>query len=209
MAQHTAKYPQSAPSGFVCPACWEKQHSCMVDGNRKLYRWARAYDPSRKSYYEGLFFFPDADVQASIRAIDTARGVERPDTGCGGGEWKAARDSKSAIRGQDETGCSVCGCRHVFAQRAVNIIQSGERYGNAYYLDQNFMQPKGVQFEWQDIICKYWVWREKVLEAMDHGSGGGLRPALNLMHGKLHSWQCQASQVDLFGHCSVLLIIWS
>ena len=151
------------------------------------------YDPSRKSYYEGLFFFPDGDVQASIRAIDDARGVERPDTACGTGEWKAARDAKSAIRGQDETGCTVCGCRHVFAERAVNIIQMGERYANAYYLDRNFLQPAGVEFEWQDIICKYWVWREATLQAMDHGSGGDLKPALNLMHGKLHSWQCQVS----------------
>lgn len=193
MARHSAKYPAALQSGLVCPACWAKQHSCAVDSNRKLYRWARVYDSSRTSYYENFFFFPDKDVQASIKAVDSARGVdrERPDTACGTGDWKAARDSKSAIRGQDETGCTVCGCRHVFAQRAVNLVQMGERYANAYYLDRHFMQPGGVEFQWQDIVCKYWVWRKKTLEAMDHGSGGELKPALNLMHGKLHSWQCQ------------------
>jgi hypothetical protein len=109
MAQHSAKYPAALQSGLVCPACWEKQHSCAVDSNRKLYRWARAYDPSRKPYYENLLFYPDEDVQASIKAIDSARGIKRPDTACGNGEWQAARDSRSAIRGQDETGCTVCG----------------------------------------------------------------------------------------------------
>jgi hypothetical protein len=193
MAQYSIKHPSAVQSGLVCPACWDEQHSCSVDSNRKLYRYQRAYDSSRRPYHEGLFFYPDEDVQASIKAIDLARGVERPETTCGTGDWKAARDSKSAIRGQDETGCTVCGCRHIFAQRAVNIIQMGERYANAYYLDRHFLQLKGVKFEWQDIICKYWVWREKTLEAMDHGSGGALKPALNLMHGKLHSWQCQVS----------------
>jgi hypothetical protein len=67
----------------------------------------------------------------------------------------------------------------------------GERYANAYYLDCHVMQPAGVEFQWQDIVCKYWVWRKKTLDAMDHGSGGELKPALNLMHGKSHSWQCQ------------------
>jgi hypothetical protein len=124
MARHSAKYPAALQSGLVCPACWEKQHSCAVDSNRKLYRWARAYDCSRTSYYENLFFFPDEDVQASIKAVDSARGVDREkaDTACGTCDWKAARDSKSAIRGQDETGCTVCGCRHVFVQRAVNLV---------------------------------------------------------------------------------------
>lgn len=180
-------------SGLECPTCHPRPHSLIADGNRKLYRWARAYALHRECYYGELLVYGDEKVERSLAALDLALEVQRPDTRCGTGEWKAARDSRSAIRGQAETGIVFCGCRHQVAMKAVNLLFSGKRYEYAYYLDVNFMREKEVQFIWQDIICKYWPWRKKALAKMGHGTGGGARPALNLMHGKLHSWACQVS----------------
>ncbi|GAQ89043.1 hypothetical protein KFL_004820030 [Klebsormidium nitens] len=194
-ARFELKYLNAHRSGLDCPACHRHPHSCMCDGNHKLYRWDRAYEVFRQCYYGDLLLYSDADVQQSLAHLDLAMGSRPRDTCCGTGEWKAARDSKSAIRGQAETGCVLCGCRHQFAMKGVNMQYSGERYGYAYFLDRHFLQQKGVKFIYQDIICKYFPWREKVREKMGHGDGGGIRPALNLMHGKLHSWECQV----LFG----------
>ncbi|GAQ91646.1 hypothetical protein KFL_008240080 [Klebsormidium nitens] len=117
-------------------------------------------------------------------------GVRRPDVQCGTGEWKAARDTRSAIRGQAETGAVFCGCRHQVGMKAVNLVRTGERFGYTYFLDRHFIQGRHPRFFWQDIVCKYWPWREKALDQMGEGSeSGSTKPALNIMHGKLHSWQ--------------------
>jgi hypothetical protein len=189
--RYELKYLNGHRSGLDCPARHKQPHSCMCDGNHKLYRWDREYEEFRECYCGDLLLYTDAEVQESLAHLDLAMGNRRPDTYCGGAQWKAARDPRSAIRGQAETGCVLCGCRHQFAMRGVNMQFSGERYGCAYFLDRHFLQPKGAKFMYQDIICKYWPWREKVLEMMEHGDGAGMRPALNLMHGKLHSWECQ------------------
>lgn len=205
-AHFELKYFDNHRSGLDCPACYKRMHSIMCDGNHKLYRWDRAYEEFRECYYGELLLYSDADVQESLAHLDLALGNRRPDTCCGSGQWKAARDSKSAIRGQTETGSVLCGCRHQFAMKGVNMQFSGERYGYAYYLDRHFMQAKKVDFIWQDIICKYWEWRKKALEKSGHGDGAGMRPALNLMHGKLHSWECQVIDLCLLVYPSVIRV---
>lgn len=78
------------------------------------------------------------------------------------------------------------GCRHGLAQWAVNMFQ-GELYGYANFIHQKKMIPAGVNYFWEDIVCKYWKWA---------GKAGGLencnmKPALSVMHAKAHSWTCQ------------------
>lgn len=136
----------------------------MVGGNHKLYCWDRAYEEFRECYYDELLLYRDDAVQQSLAHLDLELGTRRPDTTCGSGQWKAARDSKSAIWGQAETGCVLCGCRHQFAMKGVNMQYSGERYGYAYFLDRHFLQQKGARFMYMDISCKYWPWREKARE---------------------------------------------
>lgn len=177
-------------TGLECPACYLDLHSIISDGNRKLYRWDRSYALFRDCYYGELLIFEDESVLRTLEALDIKLGVSRPDAQCGG-EWKAARDTRSAIRGQAETGAVFCGCRHQVAMKAVNLVRSGERFGYTYFLDRHFIQGRHPRFFWQDIVCKYWPWREKALDMMDEDEGGATNPALNIMHGKLHSWPCQ------------------
>lgn len=94
----------------------------------------------------------------------------------------------------DETGLVVAGCRHAIAQKAVNM-KHGELYGYAHFIHVNFMLPNSVQFIWQDIICKYWPWANKVAAAFPvwKSSVTSIRPALSVMHAKAHSWPCQVS----------------
>ncbi|GAQ89589.1 hypothetical protein KFL_005390090 [Klebsormidium nitens] len=209
-AKYERTYPAAYRNGFQCPACWKWQLVCAVDGNKKLYRWDRNYEMWRASYYDDLFFAKRTSVAAHMEALDLAGGRNRrtaqsgtgtlPPTSCGKGEWKAAKDSKSAIDGQQETGIVACGCRHQIGQRAVNMIRSGERYGYAHYLDVYFMQQLGsLSFIAEDIICKYQPWKEsmkgKVPGCPVPRNDQTTRPFLNIMHGYLHSWYCQV----LFG----------
>ena len=82
--------------------------------------------------------------------------------------------------------CNHVGCRHGLAQWAVNMFQ-GELYGYANFIHQKKMIPAGVNYFWEDIVCKYWKWAEKAggLENCD------MKPALSVMHAKAHSWTCQ------------------
>ncbi|GAQ86445.1 hypothetical protein KFL_002890120 [Klebsormidium nitens] len=178
-------------TGLECPACYLDLHSIISDGNRKLYRWDRSYALFQDCYYGELLIFEDESVLRTLEALDLQLGVSRPDAQCGG-KWKAARDTRSAIRGQAETGAVFCGCRHQVAMKAVNLVRSGERFGYTYFLDRHFIQGRHPRFFWQDIICKYWPWREKALDNMGEDVDGVTKPALNIMHGKLHSWPCQA-----------------
>jgi len=64
-------------------------------------------------------------------------------------------------------------------------MYQGELYGYAHYIQKYRMFPAGVSFFWEDIVCKYWKWAEKV------GLPDGMKPALSVMHAKAHSWNCQ------------------
>ena len=46
---------------------------------------------------------------------------------CGTSRWKAAKSTSKTMRGLDETGVVVAGCRHIIAQKAVNMFR-GEMY---------------------------------------------------------------------------------
>ncbi|XP_028415543.1 uncharacterized protein LOC114538615 [Dendronephthya gigantea] len=66
----------------------------------------------------------------------------------------------------------------------------GEIYGYAHYLHTQYLLPRHVKFLWQDVICLYWPWAvsntpRRLLKALD------MAPALSVMHGKSHSWNCQ------------------
>ena len=85
---------------------------------------------------------------------------------CGSSYWQAARSkAKTGFATLDETGLVVAGCRHVIALKAVNMF-AGEQYGYALYLHKELMLNFNIQFLWQDIMCKYWPWLEKVCTRM-------------------------------------------
>lgn len=113
---------------------------------------------------------------------------------CGTTYWQAARSrSNSSFGSLDETGVVVAGCRHVIALKAVNMF-AGEQYGYALYLQRKLAEQLDFQFLWQDIMCKYWPWLERVSKKMPEMSPLlKSSKALSLMHAKAHSMDCQVN----------------
>ena len=105
---------------------------------------------------------------------------------CGDSHWRAAANKSKRNCKLDETGLEYAGCRHGLALWAVNLYR-GELYGYPHYLHVNCMVPARVKYVWQDVICKYWPWAEKVNLPAD------MKPALSVMHAKAHNWNCQVS----------------
>lgn len=117
---------------------------------------------------------------------------------CGDSYWKAAQNTARKRGKLDETGLEIAGCRHGLAQWAVNMYQ-GEIYGYAHYLQCKKMFPAGVNYFWEDIVCKYWKWAKKV-----GGAEMSMKPALSVMHSKAHKWSCQVRFSEFYW--SVILL---
>ena len=107
---------------------------------------------------------------------------------CGSSVLKAAQDKNKRKAALDETGFEYCVCRHGIAQKGVNMFW-GEVYGYANYLQGEFMLKKGVKFIWYDVVCKYWSW----LKERDPFLADQMKPALSVMHGKVHEASCQVN----------------
>lgn len=103
---------------------------------------------------------------------------------------KPQKPSPSQRKNQDETGLEVAGCRHSIGQAALNMFR-GEIYGYAHYLHMNFLYPNNVKFMWEDVICKYWPWAQRISSPSCSTALSSITPALSIMHGKSHSWSCQ------------------
>lgn len=86
----------------------------------------------------------------------------------------------------DETGIDVVTCRHVIAEKALNMFQ-GELFGYPMYLIKHFMIPKRVKFCFADVMCKLWPF----MCHHDPSINNHIRPALSVMHAKGHSLDCQ------------------
>ena len=104
--------------------------------------------------------------------------------------WKAAKSASKSKKHQDETGLEVAGCCHSIAQAALNMFR-GEIYGYAHYLHMNLLYPNNVKFMWEDVICKYWPWAQRISSLSCSAALSCITPALSIMHGKSHSWSCQ------------------
>lgn len=61
----------------------------------------------------------------------------------------------------------------------------------AHYLHMYFMHPNKVRFMWEDVICKYWPWAQRITPPNNINALLSITPALSIMHGKSHSWPCQ------------------
>ena len=111
---------------------------------------------------------------------------------CGASYWQAARsNSKSQYTTLDETGLVVAGCRHVLALKAVNMF-AGEQYGYSLFLHQQLADAFKLDFVWQDIMCKYWPWLERVARQLPAFAPLlNSSKALSVMHAKAHSIDCQ------------------
>ena len=83
-------------------------------------------------------------------------------------------------------GLEIAGCRHGFAQHAVNMMH-GEVYGYAHYMQVHYYLPRNTMFFWYDVVCKYWPWLAKC----DQETLQKMKPALSVMHAKAHAWYCQ------------------
>lgn len=118
---------------------------------------------------------------------------------CGSTSWRAANSRSKGRRKLDECGLEVAGCRHAVAQKAVNMF-TGEMYAYPHYIQVNFLLPLGVQYLWQDVICKYWPWAKKQACKDDRFEQAvtNMKPALSVMHAKAHQWSCQVSKIWYF-----------
>eukprot|EP00111_Clytia_hemisphaerica_P015835 TCONS_00046776-protein len=173
---------------FECPCCSINQHSCHVDGNCKLYRYASSGKRRRKSIYGDTFIVDDEDVKNFIHKVygSKAKYKQENDTLCGG-VWSAAKNVGRKKKSLDDTGLEVATCRHVIAQKAINMKQ-GELYGYALYLMKYFMVGEWkVEYCWADVMCKLWKFVKRIEPALCDR----MKPALSTMHAKGHSIQCQ------------------
>ncbi|XP_028409280.1 uncharacterized protein LOC114531881 isoform X1 [Dendronephthya gigantea] len=175
-----------------CPPCSVDQHSCHIDGNHKVYRYDKVSRGTSPSYYNDHLIVENAKVDSHIRSLNSkiTKKDMKEDSSCGDTHWKAAKAVSKAKKNQDETGLVVAGCRHSVCQAALNMFR-GEVYGYAHYLHLNFVHPNNVRFLWEDVICKYWPWAKRVTSEQNKMALTDTKPALSLMHGKSHSWNCQ------------------
>ncbi|XP_066932550.1 uncharacterized protein [Clytia hemisphaerica] len=168
-----------------CPACAIYQHSCHVDGNCKLYRYKRA-KRKRSTFYEDQFIYRNPVVASFIDDLyGTKKRTSCEDSQCGG-VWTAAKNSKRKLDKLDETGLDVVTCRHVIAQKALNMFQ-GELFGYPMFLLTNFMVQRNITYCFADVMCKLWpfvVRNEPFLQDK-------IKPALSVMHAKGHALECQ------------------
>lgn len=86
----------------------------------------------------------------------------------------------------DETGLEVATCRHVIAQKAINMFR-GEIFGYPLFLIKNFMISRQVKFCFADVMCKLWPF----ISQREPSVADRIRPALSVMHAKGHSLECQ------------------
>ncbi|XP_065884010.1 uncharacterized protein [Dysidea avara] len=93
------------------------------------------------------------------------------------------------MRGLDETGVVVAGCRHIIAQKAVNMFR-GEIYGYTHFLHMTYLTHRNLSYLIHDVICKYWPWTSSV-HYSGNSSGNEMIPCLPVMHAKAHTWHCQ------------------
>lgn len=64
---------------------------------------------------------------------------------CGETYWKAGGNSPRKRRNLDETGLEILECWHAVAQAAL-IMHRGEIYGNADYLQKNYLIPYDTNY---------------------------------------------------------------
>lgn len=101
------------------------------------------YRGIRRSYHEGLFIASNEEVARHLTAVgykdesNVSFCVVFPMNFqiaicilliklsglCGTTRWKAAKSSSKTMKNLDETGLIVTGCRHVIAQKAVNMFR--------------------------------------------------------------------------------------
>ena len=153
--RHELLFSNQRRTGLECPACDTKVEALMFDGNRKTFRWDRNYEMWRQCYYGELFLGSNERVVAFTKEVDRAAGVQRADKVCGGKEWTAAGNEKSAILGQDETGLLLACCRHDILKRGVNLVRSGERFSYMLRLKRDIRREVDFSFSYGDVACKY------------------------------------------------------
>ena len=52
-----------------------------------------------------------------------------------------------------------------------------------------------VKYVFQDVICHYWPWANKVNFPLDIPE---MVPCLPAMHAKAHTWHCQVSEQQIY-----------
>uniref|UniRef100_A0A7M5U8G7 CxC3 like cysteine cluster domain-containing protein n=1 Tax=Clytia hemisphaerica TaxID=252671 RepID=A0A7M5U8G7_9CNID len=168
-----------------CPACYPHPHSCHVDGNSKLYRYKRGLR-QRESFYGGRFVIPNESVSKFIDRLYNDKSKKENSNSICGGVWSAAQNASRKMAKLDETGLEVATCRHVLAQKALNMFR-GEVFGYPYFLIKECMIKNGTNFCFADVMCKLWPF----IVRDDASIKTKIKPALSIMHAKGHSIDCQ------------------
>ena len=126
---------------------------------------------------------------------------------CGTSRWKAAKAASKTMQHLDETGVVIAGCRHIIAQKALNMFRAWGnvhvyifycsnvvllyicRYGYTHFLHMHYLSQRNLDFLMQDVICRYWPWTSQVNFPCD--AAYRMIPCLPVMHAKAHTWHCQ------------------
>jgi len=93
----------------------------------------------------------------------------------------------------------VC-CRHGIILGAADMFQ-GETFRHAHFLHYKLHQL-GCLFLCYDVVCKYWLWAEKVeknpkLKAKFAGMTTKMHAFLSRMHAVAHIWYCYVSMLSV------------
>ena len=100
------------------------------------------------------------------------------------------------MRGLDETGLIIMGCRHGWVWRALNMF-SGETYRHVLYLHE-YAKDQNCRFFCYDVVCQYWIFLLKVTQTEElrerfESLTEQTVDFLSRWHGKTHAWFCQVS----------------
>ncbi|XDV25667.1 hypothetical protein PO909_029546 [Leuciscus waleckii] len=174
---------------FDCPACSPFMLAVAVDGNRKMYRFKRGDEDH--GLFKGVFVCEDDDVSKFVDYINEKTKHSVGKGVCGTSQWTAARESvPKKVNKLDEEGMEVAVCRHGVLLRSLNMMR-GEIFAYPMYL-QKEMTPRNVQFMCTDVICKYWLYLQRVVNDCPELSPLlDMKPFLSVMHAKAHSWKCE------------------
>uniref|UniRef100_A0A7M6DRD2 Uncharacterized protein n=2 Tax=Clytia hemisphaerica TaxID=252671 RepID=A0A7M6DRD2_9CNID len=140
----------------------------------------------RESFYNGRFVIPNENVSKFVEKLYKDKTKKDNNDSICGGTWPAAQNVSRKMAKLDESGLEVATCRHVLAQKAINMFR-GEIFGYPYFLIKEFMIPRGTNFCFADVMCKLWPFMTRD----DPSIKTLISPALSIMHAKGHSHDCQ------------------
>ncbi len=148
------KDPAYASLRRLCPSCFgENAESAVVclDGNFQHRRYKNRAMKSANIEIKGKFWLRNLTAGQLISATSSERSTCSPN-------FKADNQESASSRAYEETGLMLASCRHDIPLRAINIVQSGERYAYPLALLRNILEdgecPENVVVVY-DVSCRF------------------------------------------------------